>query len=54
MKTPKLRNKGKRYIPVESNDPNVFIDLFNRMYIDWCHANLNGSNENTDFHLEGD
>ena len=36
MKKARLRKRGKRYIQVESDEPNVFLDLFNRMYIDWA------------------
>lgn len=36
MKKAKLRKKAKRYIQVKSDEPNVFLDLFNRMYIDWA------------------
>lgn len=38
MKKVRLRKREKRYIRVESDELNVFLDLFNRMYIDWAEG----------------
>lgn len=36
MRKARLRKKGKRYIQAESDGLNVFLNLYNRMYIDWA------------------